>query len=333
MSNANTMSCLWKESKDAKPYVNRVPIPTVEEGQLLIRMDYAPINPSDIKFLQGQSSSNKQFPCVPGFEGSGTVVLTGGGMASWGMSGKRVAFYTNHEYGTYGEYCITDTNLCIELDNDMESSEAACSFVNPLSVIGMLDICKKNNAKAVINNPGASQLGKMMNRLFKERNIKVINIVRREEQVYELRYECGAELIINQNDPDFLKQLKIMCEATQASIYFDAVGGEQSGQILNIMPKGSILMMYGTLESWQIGGIQANNLLQEKKSIQGFFLNIWLKEQNKLELMVTLKKLKNFIKTSLKTKIAKEFSLDQFQQAIDYYKSHMTDGKTLIFIK
>ena len=59
MTSANTMSCLWKESKDAKPYVTSVPIPQVGEGQLLVRMDYAPINPSDIKFLLGQSSSNK----------------------------------------------------------------------------------------------------------------------------------------------------------------------------------------------------------------------------------------------------------------------------------
>lgn len=42
--------------------------------------------------------------------------MTGGGINSWGMSGKRVAFYTDNPFGTYGEYCITDTKLCIELD-------------------------------------------------------------------------------------------------------------------------------------------------------------------------------------------------------------------------
>lgn len=33
------------------------------------------------------------------------------------------------------------------------------------------------------------------------------------------------------------------------------------------MPKGSTLMMYGTLESWQIANISPNNLLKENKSI------------------------------------------------------------------
>lgn len=45
----------------------------------------------------------------------------------------------------------------------------------------MYEVAKKLNAKAVINNPGSSQLGKMMNRYFKEKNIQVINIVRKEE--------------------------------------------------------------------------------------------------------------------------------------------------------
>lgn len=51
MSNPNQMKCLYKETQEAKPFIAEIPIPTIGEGQLLIRMDYAPINPSDVKFL------------------------------------------------------------------------------------------------------------------------------------------------------------------------------------------------------------------------------------------------------------------------------------------
>ena len=40
-------------------------------------MDSSPINPSDLSFMFGSYGSNKPYPCVPGFEGSGTVVLSG----------------------------------------------------------------------------------------------------------------------------------------------------------------------------------------------------------------------------------------------------------------
>ena len=44
---------------------------------MLVKVDSAPINPSDLAFLQGSYSSEKKYPCVPGFEGSGTVVSSG----------------------------------------------------------------------------------------------------------------------------------------------------------------------------------------------------------------------------------------------------------------
>lgn len=64
-------------------------------------MDSAPINPSDISFLYGGYSTSKPFPCVPGFEGSGTVLVNGyiifqhslsGGIFGWSLVGKKVAF-------------------------------------------------------------------------------------------------------------------------------------------------------------------------------------------------------------------------------------------------
>jgi len=60
----------------------------------LIKIDSAPINPSDLAFLMGHYSSDKPFPTVPGFEGSGTVVLSGGGILGWNITGKRVAVAT-----------------------------------------------------------------------------------------------------------------------------------------------------------------------------------------------------------------------------------------------
>jgi len=58
-----------------------------------------------------------------------------------------------------------------------------------VSAIGLLSKCKEYKAKAVIQNGAASQLGRMMVRLFAENNIPCINIVRRKEQVELLENE------------------------------------------------------------------------------------------------------------------------------------------------
>ena len=60
--------------------VEEIPIPKPGVGEVLVKIEAAPINPSDIVFLKGLYGSKKPLPVVPGFEGSGTVVENGGGM-------------------------------------------------------------------------------------------------------------------------------------------------------------------------------------------------------------------------------------------------------------
>ena len=51
--------------------------------------------------------------------------------------------------------------------------------MNPVTAIGLLDKCQEYKAAAVIQTGAASQLGRMMIKLFTEYNIPCINIVRR----------------------------------------------------------------------------------------------------------------------------------------------------------
>lgn len=41
---------------------------------MLIKVEAAPVNPSDLLFIQGTYPAGKKAPCVPGLEGSGIVV-------------------------------------------------------------------------------------------------------------------------------------------------------------------------------------------------------------------------------------------------------------------
>lgn len=58
--------------------VKEIEVPKPKEGEVLIRVEASPINPSDASFLKGSYSSQRKTPCVPGFEGSGVVVSSGG---------------------------------------------------------------------------------------------------------------------------------------------------------------------------------------------------------------------------------------------------------------
>lgn len=77
--------------------IRKVPVPTPASGQVLVKVECAPINPSDTYFLAGMYGGNDegvlniQYPFTPGWEGSGTVVRNGGGLMGWRLVGKRVS--------------------------------------------------------------------------------------------------------------------------------------------------------------------------------------------------------------------------------------------------
>jgi len=309
--------------------VVEVPIPKPRSGQVLIKVDSSPINPSDIAFVKGVYGVRKPLPTIPGFEGSGKVVATGGGFMSWGLMGKNVAFVTNNKLdGAWAEYVVTDAMTCVKTgDNDVEA--ASCSFVNPLTVLAFLDVIKTGGHKAVIHTAAASSLGKMLVRMMQDQGIPLINVVRRQEQVDMLK-ELGAEHVLNQTDEDFCKQLAALSKELDATICFDAVCGDLLGQIFNNMPKNGIIYVYGQLSMKGGAGISGGDLISKNKKIHGFWLTVYLKNKgiwSKMGLISTVQKL---LGSTLSTTIANRFDLGHVPEAFYYYKKHMSAGKVLI---
>ncbi len=70
----------------------QIPKPKPGPNQVLIKVDSAALNPSDILFMKGLYNIKLKYPFTPGWEGSGTVVEVGPGLLSSYFQGKRVAF-------------------------------------------------------------------------------------------------------------------------------------------------------------------------------------------------------------------------------------------------
>ena len=61
---------------------------------MLVKVMAVPVNPSDLYCMKGKYDEviKIHYPSVPGLEGSGLVVQSGGGFFGWKHFGKRVAF-------------------------------------------------------------------------------------------------------------------------------------------------------------------------------------------------------------------------------------------------
>ena len=65
--------------------------------------------------------------------------------------------------------------------------EAASSFVNPLTALGMTETMQLEGHTALVHTAAASNLGQMLNRLCQADGIQLVNIVRRDDQADLLR--------------------------------------------------------------------------------------------------------------------------------------------------
>ena len=237
-----------------------VDVPAPRDGQVVVRVDAAPINPSDLGLLFGGAdmaaatftgsgeASTVTAPISPdvlralagrigdslpvGNEGAGTVVAAGSSASAQALLGKTVGLLGG---AMYSQYRCVDVSQCLELPAGVTAVQGASCFVNPLTVLGHVGTMRREGHTALVHTAAASNLGQMLNRLCLADGIALVNIVRSSEQEQLLR-SAGAKYVCNSTADSFTDDLTAALTATGATIAFDAIGGGRlAGQILACM--------------------------------------------------------------------------------------------------
>ncbi|HEY0080437.1 MAG TPA: zinc-binding dehydrogenase [Pyrinomonadaceae bacterium] len=304
------------------------PVPRPGRGEVLVRIEAAPANPSDMMFLRGLYGQKKPLPVVAGFEGAGEVVSSGGGLVGRALVGRRVACAAPFGGdGTWAEYMVTPASMCIPLRREVTFEQGAAMIVNPFSAWALMKQVRHGLDRAVAQSAAASALGRMINSLAKRRRLPLVNIVRRQEQVELLRGE-GAEHVLNSTEPDFEERLRDLCRRLKVTLAFDAVAGEMTGQLLRSTQKGGRVFVYGAL-SMDACQIDPRSLIFEGKRVEGFWLSEWLRSQNPAAKFITSMRVQKLLATDLHTDIRSRLPLEAATEGLSQYATHMTGGKIL----
>lgn len=325
------MQAIRQKEAGGKLVVESIPIPQPEPGEVLVKMIASPINPSDLALIQGNYLA-RNYPFTPGLEGCGVVVKSGGGLLARLRVGKRVACSPNPEGdGTWSEYMKTSAMRTIPLPRDLSSEQGATLVVNPMTVMALLQITREGNHRALVNNAAASSLGKMLIRMTSQLGIPLINIVRKEEQVIELK-NMGATHVLNSNDSSFETELQQLSHDLHATLLLDAVTGAQTSILLRAAPRGSTLIVYARLSGDPME-IDPGSLIKEEKQITGFQLGNWLQTKGIFFKLRFISKVKSHVGDSLTTHINQTLPMDEIEQAIGLYKENMSNGKIILSLE
>src|SRR6202790_1752787 len=203
---------LVRSNGDLEVSLTRVPTPIPAANEVVVRVEAAPINPSDLGLLfagadmtKASQRGTKDQPGVAarvpdaalkgmaarfdlsmpvGNEGAGVVVEAGSSEAAQALLGKTVAALGG---AMYSQYRCVPVEQCLPLPAGAPPAEGASSFVNPLTALGMVETMRGEGHKALVHTAAASNLGQMLNRICLKDGISLVNIVRHQAQVDLLR--------------------------------------------------------------------------------------------------------------------------------------------------
>jgi NADPH:quinone reductase-like Zn-dependent oxidoreductase len=311
--------------------IGQLPLPTPKKGQVLVRIEAAPCNPSDLLLLQGKYGTLKKLPTVPGWEGAGEVVASGGGwLANW-LMGKRVACgLRGDRHGTWAEYFIAKAAECIPLKKQVTYNQAAGLIINPFTAFGLLETARQSGHHAAVHTAGASQLGRMLQTMAADAKYPLINVVRRDEQV-ALLTSTGAKYVLNSSSQSFVDELKTICDQVRATIAFEAVAGNMTGTVLNAMPRDSIVYVYGALSEEACGNIDPVQLIFHSKEVRGFYLGEWMRHRGTFAVLRAARQIQRMvIDGRIETAVQRRVSLEEAKDGLRQYVDNMTAGKVLI---
>ena len=259
-SSALQLRSLVKNSGELELSLVDTPTPAPGPDEVVVRVQAAPINPSDIGLLFGaadmgtvrrggtperpvatasiperlrKAMAGRFDQSLPvGNEGAGLVVAAGSSPAAQALLGKTVAMLGG---AMYSQYRTLPLEQCMALPPGAAAAEGASCFVNPLTALGMVETMRREGHKALVHTAAASNLGQMLNRICIKDGVPLVNIVRKAEQEAILR-GLGARHVCNASSPSFMEDLTQALVATGATLAFDAIGGGKlAGQILNCM--------------------------------------------------------------------------------------------------
>jgi hypothetical protein len=156
----------------------------------------------------------------------------------------------------YSQYRLARAADCLVLPDGCTARQGASSFVNPMTVAGMIETMRAEGHTALVHTAAASNLGQMLQRACLEDSIPLVNIVRSPAQAAILS-AIGANHVCDSSQNEFMESLTSAVSKTSATLGFDAIGGgSMTNRILTAMElaasAGASFSRYGSTVHKQV---------------------------------------------------------------------------------
>lgn len=292
-----------------------VPKPSASEGQVLVEVCAASINPFDWKVREGYAKDyiKLKFPATIGGDFSGVVVGLGEGVADFKVGDEvygQAAVYAGGT-GAFAQFLVAAVGKIAIKPKNIDFLSAASLPLVGISALQALEnhIHLKKDQKILIHG-GAGGIGTIAVQLAKTLGAYVATTVSGDDRAYVK--SLGADQVIDYKSEVFEDLL------ADFDAVFDTVGGETADRSFKILKKGGIIVSMVGRPSEELG---------KKYGVSAIGQNT---EGNR-ERLNRLAKLVEGGK--IKPQIDKVFPIDEIKEAFLHLEKGHPRGKVVLKIK
>lgn len=229
----------------------RVPLPTVAEGQVLIRVHAAGINRPDALQRAGKYPMKPGMDPIPGLEVAGEVVALGPGVTRFAV-GDRVCALTNG--GGYAEYCAVPAGQTLPVPDGVDWVQAAAIPETFFTVwANLFGLGGAKAGQRVLIHGGTSGIGTTALMLCREFGIEAFATAGSPEKCAAISKLGGQP--INYREEDFAKVIAEKTADQGVNVILDIMGGSYLNGNISALAMDGRLVMLGFL-----GGARANDV-------------------------------------------------------------------------
>ncbi len=304
--------------------------PELGEGQVLLELLAAPINPSDVLTLTGHYGILPPLPAVGGSEGVARVAQLGPGVTEPAL-GQTVLLPVGS--GTWATHMVATAKALVPLPDGVDPVQLSMLTVNPPTAALMLsEFVELQAGDWVIQNAANSGVGAYLIDLARLRGLKTVNVVRREALVEPL-LAAGADVVLVDGAIDGLSLAERVRAATgdaPIKLGIDAVAGAATARLGDTLTEGATLINYGAM-SGEPCQLSPRALIFRDITICGFWLARWARtapRERQAELYGTLTA--HIASGRLSAPIHATYTVGEIKEAVAVAATEARNGKVVI---
>jgi len=297
-----------------------------QQGEVQVRMLYAPINPADLNYIEGTYGKLPSFPAVPGNEGCGRVEAVGPGVDALAVDDLVIP---TKALGVWSTIVVAAADQWFKLPSDIDPIQASMLRVNPVTAWQMLHSFRNlKKGDFIIQNAANSGVGRSVIQIAQNLGLRTINFVRRMDLKEEL-ISLGADYVFSDDDAGSQAALKVV-EGTPIQLALNAVGGDSALRQMELLAQNGAQITYGAMSRRSLK-VPNKYLIFKNLELRGYWLTLWMDHAPLHELQGVLQPLaKMMCDGDLKLPVAKVFEMQDFCNALCAVKQDSRDGKILL---